>query len=306
MSSSRSDKPPDPNRSAGLAPLVLELLRPYRGGLALVFAAMLVQTAMSLAAPWPLKIILDNVVGHHALPPELKWISHLALAQDKSGLAFLAGLAVLLIAVISAAAGYVANYYTESVGQWVANDLRLRVYHHLQRLSLSYYDTHQSGVLLSTITDDVGTIQDFASSATLSILIDLLTIVGMLGFMFWLEWDFALIALAVTPFLLFFVARFKKAVKKATHEVRKRQSDIVAVVQQGLGSMRTVEAFGREALEEERLGQASQATVEAALKARRVKAMLSPVVNVTVAACTAIVLLHGAGLILKGLSLIHI
>ncbi len=300
MSSSRSEKPPDPNRSAGLAPLVLELLRPYRGGLALVFAAMLVQTAMSLAAPWPLKIILDNVVGHHPLPPELKWISHLALAQDKSGLAFLAGLAVLLIAVISAIAGYVANYYTESVGQWVANDLRLRVYHHLQRLSLSYYDTHQSGVLLSTITDDVGTIQDFASSATLSILIDLLTIVGMLGFMFWLEWDFALIAVAVTPFLLFFVARFKKAVKKATHEVRKRQSDIVAVVQQGLGSMRTVEAFGREALEEERLGQASQATVEAALKARRVKAMLSPVVNVTVAACTAVVLWHGAGLILKG------
>ena len=66
----------------------------------------------------------------------------------------------------------------------------------------------------------------------------------MLGLMFWLDWDFALIAIGVTPFLLLFVMRFKKAVKSATHEVRKRQSDIVAVVQQGLESVRVVKAFG--------------------------------------------------------------
>ncbi|HAB16467.1 MAG TPA: ABC transporter ATP-binding protein [Verrucomicrobiota bacterium] len=283
-----------------MAPLVRELIRPYRTGLIVVFAAMLVETGMSLAAPWPLKVILDNVVGHHKLPEWLAWINDLPIAHDKMGLALVAGLMVVLIALISAVAGYIANYYTESVGQWVANDLRLRVYHHLQRLSLSYYDTHQTGNLLSTITDDVITIQNFASSATLGILIDLLTIVGMLGLMFWLDWDFALIAVGVTPFLLLFVSRFKKAVKKATHEVRHRQSDIVAVVQQGLGSMRTVEAFGREQLEETRLGEASHATVEAALKARRVKSLLSPVVNLTVAICTAIVLWRGAALILSG------
>ena len=68
----------------------------------------------------------------------------------------------------------------------------------------------------------------------------------MVGVMLYLNWDFALIAVGVTPFLLLFVARFKKAVKKATHEVRKRQSDIVGVVQQGLESVRTVKAFGRQ------------------------------------------------------------
>src|ERR1035441_9779566 len=112
----------------------------------------------------------------------------------------------------------------------VANDLRLRTYHHLQRLSLAYYDTHQTGTLLSTITTDIQTIQGFASSSTLNIFVDLLTIVSMLGLMFWLNWDFTMIAVAVTPFLLFFVSRFKKAVKKATHQVRKEQSQIVAVV----------------------------------------------------------------------------
>src|SRR5262249_59162506 len=121
-----------------------------------------------------------------------------------------------------------------------------------------------------TITNGVATVQDFASSDTLEILVDLLTIVGILGLMLWLNWDFALIAIGVTPFLLFFVARFKKAVKKATHEVRLHQSDIVTVVQQGLESVRVVKAYGRQDLEEQRLDDVSHATVESALKARRV------------------------------------
>jgi subfamily B ATP-binding cassette protein MsbA len=94
--------------------------------------------------------------------------------------------------------------------------------------------------------------------------------------MFWLNWDFALIAIGVTPFLLLFVMRFKKAVKDATREVRKRQSEIVAVAQQGLGSVRSVSAFDRQDLEASRMNDASRATVTAALKARRVKSLLGP------------------------------
>jgi subfamily B ATP-binding cassette protein MsbA len=118
--------------------------------------------------------------------------------------------------------------------------------------------------------------------------------------MLWLNWDFTLIAIAVTPFLLFFVSRFKKAVKKATHEVRKEQSEMAAVVQQGLESMQVVQAFGQEKAEVELLRIVSQATVSAALKARRVKALLSPVVTITVAGCTALVLWRGTALILAG------
>jgi len=117
--------------------------------------------------------------------------------------------------------------------------------------------------------------------------------------MFWLNWDFTLIAVGVTPFLLLFVSRFKKAVKKATHEVRKEQSEIVAVVQQGLESIQAVKAFGQEATEEAQLQLVSQATVSAALKARSVKALLSPVVTITVSLCTAVVLWRGAALILE-------
>jgi ABC-type multidrug transport system fused ATPase/permease subunit len=281
--------------------LILSLVRPYRATLFVILLAMLIQTAMSVAAPWPLKIILDNVVGSHKLP---HWLDHL-LAPVLSGtgkmqIAAAAALATVVIALLGALASYVANYYTTSVGQYVANDLRVRTYHHLQQLSLRYYDTHQTGSLLSTITSDVQTIQGFASSDTLGIFVDLLTIIGMLFIMFWLNWDFTLIAVAITPFMLLLVSRFKKAVKKATHEVRKEQSKIVSVVEQGLQSMRVTKAFGRQDLAEEDLLEVSRATVEASLKARRVKALLAPIVSVTVALCTAIVLWRGSALILAG------
>jgi subfamily B ATP-binding cassette protein MsbA len=262
---------------------------------------MLLETAMSLAAPWPLKIILDDVVGRQRPTP---WLHHFidpAFAQShRLHVAGLAALALVVITGIGALAAYIDNYYTESVGQWVAHDLRVQAYDHLQSLSLSYYNTHAVGTILSTITTDIQTIQGFASGSTLSILVDLLTIVCTLGLMFWLNWDFTLLAIGVTPFLLFFVSRFKKAVKKATHEVRTRQSEIAAVVQQGLESIQVVQAFGQESTELTMFKAVSDATVSAALRARRVKAMLSPIVTITVSACTALVLWRGAALILAG------
>ncbi|NYF53139.1 ABC transporter ATP-binding protein [Tunturiibacter gelidoferens] len=275
------------------------LIRPYRGTLVGIFVAMLVETVMSLATPWPLKIILDNVVGDHKMAPWLHRLVGLLLEHEsRMHIAGLAALAFVLISLLGAIASYIDNYYTESVGQWVAHDLRMKMYEHLQRLSLGYYNTHATGTILSTITADIQTIQGFASSSTLNILVDLLTIVCMLGLMFWLNWDFTLIAVGVTPFLLLFVSRFKKAVKKATHEVRREQSEIVAVVQQGLESIQAVKAFGQEETEQAQLQLVSEATVSAALKARSVKALLSPVVTITVALCTAVVLWRGAALIL--------
>ena len=256
---------------------------------------------MGLAGPWPLKFILDNVAGSSHLP---LWLAHLLgplpAGGDKRAVALWAGVATLVIAAIGAGASYLDSYFTESVAQSVAHDLRMRAYHHLQRLSLAYYDKHQVSTSLSTLTTDIETIQDFASSGTLAILVDLLSLFGMLILMFWLNWDFALVAATVAPLLIWFVSGFKKAVKKATKAVRLNQAEIVAVEMDGLQSQRLVEAFGTQELEERRLRTASQAAVLSVLRARRIKSAISPVVSITVAACTALVLWRGAGLVLSG------
>jgi ABC-type multidrug transport system fused ATPase/permease subunit len=122
----------------------------------------------------------------------------------------------------------------------------------------------------------------------------------MLALMFWLNWRFSLFVLLITPVLLVFINRFRAAVKRATREVRRRESDVVTVIESGIESIRTVQAFDAREVEVARLDQVSRATVDAALNARRVKSLLSPSIDLVVAVCTAIVLWRGAALLVAG------
>jgi ABC-type multidrug transport system fused ATPase/permease subunit len=119
--------------------------------------------------------------------------------------------------------------------------------------------------------------------------------------MFSLNWKFTLVALAVTPLLMLFVYRLRTVVKAATHDVRRRQSELVAIVQEGLGAIRVVKAFAQGAFERERLGAKSLESVEAALYARRVRSLLGPIMTGLVALGTAAVLWFGARLVLADL-----
>ncbi|HME49291.1 ABC transporter ATP-binding protein [Mycobacterium sp.] len=283
-----------------MPPLLKELLRPRRRGITIILAATLVQIATSLAAPWPLKVVLDNVVGRRPPPHWIGWLLPMLGGDTRVHIAAAAAIVTVLIAAVTGAAMYVASYFTESLSQFIGNDLRVRLYNHLQELSLAYYDTNRVGTILSTLTGDVQTIQSFASTSTLNIFTDTLTVAGMIVVMFLLRWDFALIAIGVTPLLAIFVWRVNKAVRMAVKEVRTRQSDLLATLQEGLQSIQVVQAFGREKQQTQQLRQASMETVTAWLKARKVSSLLSPVVSLAIAVCTGLVLWRGSLLILSG------
>jgi subfamily B ATP-binding cassette protein MsbA len=276
--------------------LVQHVLRPYKGPLTIAFLAMLVETAASLAEPWPLKVVLDNVIGHHPLPHFLSGLKD-TLGAHKGGTIAVAAIATVVIALVNSIASYYDSYLTTSVGQYLAHDLRRKVYHHLQRLSLSYYDHHKLGNILSTITDDIDNVQSFFSGSILSIAVDVFTIVGMFVVMLYIDWKFTLIAMAVTPFLFMFVQRFTRLVKQSTKAVRAKESEIVSTVEESLGAIRVIQAFAQGDLEEEKLTKRSEESVEAALQARRIKALLSPVMDVVAAVGTALVLWYGASLV---------
>jgi subfamily B ATP-binding cassette protein MsbA len=281
-----------------MPPLLRELLRPRRGTLAIILAAMVVQMAMSLAAPWPLKIVIDNVIGTHR---QFHWINFLiGMMGSKTRLAEFAGIVTVLIAVTAGAAMYVASLFTESLSQSIGDDLRVRLYQQLQQLSLAYYDKNRVGNILSTLTSDVQTIQSFASTSTLNIFTNTLTVIGMVVVMFLCRWDFTLIALAVTPLLAIFVLRVNKAVRNAVKEVRTHQSDLLATLQEGLQSIQVVQAFGREDHQEQQLRKASSKAMTAWLNARRMSSVLSPVVGLAVALVTGLVLWRGSLLIMAG------
>jgi len=256
---------------------------------------------MSLAAPWPLKIVIDTVIGNQRQPEWINWLlTMLGGVAHKGHIAVAAGIATVLIAVVTGAAMYAVSYFTESLSQSIGNDLRVRLYSHLQQLSLAYYDTTRVGTILSTLTSDVQTIQSFASTATLNIVTNTLTVVGMIVVMLLCRWDFTLIAVAVTPLLFLFVLRVNKAVRTAVREVRTHQSDLTAILQEGLQSIQVVQAFGREDHQAAQVRAASMNTVTAWLNARRVSSLLSPIVGMAIALCTGLVLWRGSLLILAG------
>jgi subfamily B ATP-binding cassette protein MsbA len=230
------------------------LLQPHRTMLVLAFIAVLGETATDLLEPWPLKIVFDYVFGGKHMP---KWMSELlgtTFGLSKIAILHFAILAVIAIALIGALSAYAEKHLTTSVGQWVMHDLRRVLYHHIQRLSLAYQDRKPTGDLISTVTADIDSIQDFISQALLGIVVNVLTLVGMLLVMFYLNWRFTLIALSVTPLLFGVVYTYTRRIKNASRALRKKEGEVVSVVAEVLNSIRVVKAFAREDYEEARPG----------------------------------------------------
>jgi len=254
----------------------------------------------NLLQPWPLKVVLDNVLKSHKMAGWLNAFIVSTVGTDKLAILRFAALAVLLIALMDALCTYTEKYVTTSVGQWVMHDLRLMLYHHIQRLSLSFHDHKPTGDLLSRVTSDIDAIQSFIASGLLTSLVNSLTLVGMVGVMFYINWRFTLIALSVAPVLFGVVYSYTRRIKKASREVRKKESEIVSSIQEVLSSIRVVKAFAREDYEERRLEEESLDAVDTALRARSLKAKLSPLVDIIVAIGTALVLWFGARMALSG------
>ena len=276
------------------------LLKPHSKALALGILAVIGEGIANLLEPWPLKVVLDLVVRSRQTGG---WLNHLILStigQDKLSILKYAAAAALIIAAFGALCSYAEKYLTTSVGQWVMHDLRRTLYSHIQRLSLAYHDQKRTGDLISRVTSDIDAIQSFIVSGLLGALINILTLVGMVGVMFYLDWRFTLIALSVAPVLFAVVYTYTRRIKKASREVRKKEGEIVSVIEEVLSSIRVVKAFAREEYEQQRLEEESLEGVEIALRARSLKAKLSPFVEIIVASGTSLVLWFGGRMVLDG------
>jgi len=281
---------------------ITRLIRPHWKALTLAFVAVLGETFSDVLEPWPIKIVIDNILQSKKLPSWLAGFVSGMFGQDKAAILNFAVAAVAVIAVMGAISSYIEKYLTTSVSQWVTHDLRRTLYNHIQRLSLAEHDKSQTGDLISRVTSDIGAVKDFINSALLGILVNVLTLIGMTAVMLYINWRFTLIALSIAPALFAVVYSFTRRIKKASRALRKKESELVSVVEEVLTSARVVKAFAREDFEVTRFESQSLENVETALDARSIKAKLSPIVDVMVAIGTCLVLGYGARLALRGAS----
>jgi ATP-binding cassette subfamily B protein len=279
---------------------MLGLLRPHWIALSVALLAVIGETATDLLDPWPLKIIVDNLLQSKPLPQWLTSIVSHTAGQNKLAVLYFALLAVAVIAVVGAFSSYTEKYLTTSVGQWVMHDLRRTLYHHIHHLSLAEHDEKRTGDMISRVTSDIEAVQNFVTSALLGMLVNMLTLVGMVGVMFYINWRFTLIALSIVPVLFLVVFFFTKRIKTASRAVRQKEGELLTIVQEVFSSIRVVKAFSREDYEQKRFEEQSLENVETALRARAVKAKLSPIVEVLAAVGTCLVLGYGARLALAG------
>jgi ATP-binding cassette subfamily B protein len=279
---------------------LLKLLKPYSGLLLIAFVAAIGEGIADLASPWPLKLVFDGI-----LKPRNNdnWLNRLVLSiagSDTLMMLKIAAVSALAIAIFGAISSYVEKSCTTTVGQWVMHDLRRTLYAHIQRLSLSFHDESQTGDLISRVTSDIDSVQSFVTSGLLSVLVDCLTLAGMVGIMFYMNWRFTLIALSIAPVLFLVVFHYTRLIRKSSREVRKKEGQIVSIVQEVLTSIRVVKAFAREEYEQKRLEDESLESVEIALRARALKSRLAPLVEIIVGAGTSLVLWFGARMVLEG------
>ena len=276
------------------------LLRPHAKILTIAVVAVMIEGAANLAEPWPLKVVLDTVLKAR---PDTGWLLQAifsAVGTDKIAILRFAAIAVLLIAAVGAVSAYAERYLTTSVGQYVMHDLRQTLYSHIQRLSLDYHDRKYTGDLISRLTSDIDSIQSFIASGLLGALTSSLTLVGMIIVMSYLNWQFTLIALSVAPLLFVVVFHYTRSIKTASREVRRKEGEMVSVIQEVLSAIRVVKAFAGEEYEQRRLAKESRESIGMALLVRNLKSKLSPAVDMIVAAGTCLVLWFGGRMALRG------
>ncbi len=263
------------------------------------FVAVVIGSGTELLEPWPLKVVLDYLLQGKQVPAWMTSALHW-VGEDKFAVLNFAVVAVAIIAIAGAASSYLENWLTTTVGQRIMHDLRRIVYHHIQRLSLAEHDEKRTGDLIGRVTDDIESVQDFVTSALVGIVTNVITLVGMIGIMFYLNWRFTLISLSIAPVLFAVVYLLTLEIKKASREVRKKESELVSIVQEVFSSIRVVKAFAREDYEERRFERQSLENVETAMRAQNLKMKLSPVVEIIVATGTCLMLGFGARMVLAG------
>jgi subfamily B ATP-binding cassette protein MsbA len=203
---------------------IAELLRPHWRAISLALVAVLGEIAADLLEPWPLKMVIDYVLQGKQMPVWLAGAVSKLTGNDPVAVLNAAVAGVAAIAVIGGISTYSEKYLTTSVGQWVTHDLRRTLYHHIHRLSLSQHDEARVGDLISRVTSDIEAIQSFIVTALLGAVVSVMTLLGMVGVMFYLNWRFTLIALSVAPALFGVVFYYTRRIRRLRAKCARRRA----------------------------------------------------------------------------------
>ncbi len=294
--------PPTLREAAPSLRRTLRRFRPHLRGQRLLLSGatvgILLETVMRLLEPWPLKFVLDRVI----VDTPAGGGSGIGLIDRMSPTTLLAAcaIAVAVIAALRALFAYLSTIGMALAGNRVLTDVRAELYRRVQRLSLRFHSRARAGDLLTRLVGDIGRLQEVTVTAALPLFANTLTLIGMAGVMFFLDWQLALVALALFPLFSPSLVRLGSRIRTVSRKQRKREGEMAGMASEALGAMKVVQTLSLEETLERDFAAQNKASMREGVQAKRLAAGLERRVDVLVGIGTALVLWFGALQVQRG------
>lgn len=256
---------------------LLVYTRPYRALMYGAFALLCVEGAIQVVGPLLTKRVIDVAVPARDM----------RIVVISTVLFFVVLLAEFVLS-------YVQTWLTSLLGQRVMRDIRMQIFEHLQRLSVSFFDRNPAGRLITRVTSDVETLNELFTAGVVSGLGDLFTLVAISVAMLIMDWRLALASFAVIPFVIMVSGLFRKGVRETYRDIRIRLARINSFLQERLTGMRIVQLFGQEEREAQRFDELNRSHLDAHLKSITVYALYFPAIELLTSVALAILIVAGA------------
>lgn len=263
---------------------LLGFLWPYWKILLIAVVCMIVVSGSNLIVPWIIKDIVDEVLAEKNIQM-LYWVIA----------------AILVIFLIRGVTTFGNRYLMGYIGQRVVTDLRKRLFAHLQRLSISYYDKRRTGEIMSNLTNDIGALQTAIVENFVSLIQEAAIFVGSFVSMVYLQWKLTVLCLVIVPMVSFIIKFFGKKLHQSGKNVQEKLADVTAMLQEVIQGVRIVRSFNRSDYEIQRFDDVNEANFKANVRTIRQSSQLTPFVEFFSAIAITVIIWYGGLSVIDGI-----
>lgn len=270
----------------------LRYFRPYTKRIFVALMLVLMTIGLDLLKPWPLAWIMDQILG----------AGHSARGSDFGNLRLLLKFCLVLVMIHLAwgVLNLLHNYLQVKIGLQALSRVRNDLFSHLQRLSLKFHDTHASADSMFRVSYDAQAIQSIFNKGFSTIFTSILTLVAMVGIMWWKDWKLTLLALTIAPLLVCTIYFFADRIRSESTSISESESLLSARTQEGLAGIRIIHAFGREDYERTRFEEQTDRSLQANLRLTLTQVTSALIVGTLMGGGTAAMFYFGAKHVLEG------
>ena len=262
---------------------LLSYLKPYKKLLILSVFFMILVSLSNLVVPWIIKDVIDQVLENKDL-----------------GMLYIIIVVILATFFIRALTTFGHRYLMGYIGQAVIMDIRNALYHHLQRLSIAYYDRRRTGDIMSNLTNDISALQTAIVTDFITIVQESAIFIGSFGSMIYLQWKLTVLCLIIVPFVSYVIKFFGKKLHNSGKDVQETLADVTSILQETIQGVRIVRSFNRGAYEEKRFRKINKLSFTAAVRAIRQQSQMTPFVEFLAAIAVCAIIWYGGVSVIDG------